>query len=118
MTSTYVLDTQKTFFSNEYILKKICVELGYCNNPLERYDIVTQDIFPYSFDFRWMYKILEVPQNSYSIFQATVEEGDEGNLYLHINSSKTMAGKNFSGSTDIDLEELDFYNMLSDNDKE
>jgi len=23
MTSTYVLDTQKTFFSNEYILKKI-----------------------------------------------------------------------------------------------
>lgn len=114
----WVLASRNPKDALKYILKKICVELGYCNNPLERYDIVTQDIFPYSFDFRWMYKILEVPQNSYSIFQATVEEGDEGNLYLHINSSKTMAGKNFSGSTDIDLEELDFYNMLSDNDKE
>lgn len=114
----WVLSSNNCREALEVALKKYCKDLGYCNSNIDKYDIQTQDILPYSCGFGWMYELLGLPQNEYSIFMAVVDLNEDNDLCLRINNFKTMASRKFSGIQSIVPEELGVYCSLTDDEKE
>ena len=112
----WVNSTNDPIDSLNFILNKWYNELNYCSSKIESYDIKNVDMLPYSAKFAWVYQVLGIPKDTYSIYCGVIEHDDDANPYLSISNSKTMAGKTNPINREISISELNVEDILSKSD--
>lgn len=109
----WVISTKDPIDSLNFILNKWYNELNYCSSKIDSYDIKNVDMLPYSANFGWVYQVIGIPKDTYSIYCGVIEYDDDANPYLSISNSKTMAGKTNPINREILISELNIEDVLS-----